>query len=139
MSQSNDPRWTLIGGVCAIAFVVAVFALFSGPGRDTVPHQSQIESTAPAVIGAASALGVWRGVVEFADGGSANSSWTLYSDGTFLAADGLGGSWSQSGSTVVLRYNTAAAAVYTGTITGDRVAGTFRNADDRTGTFSWTR
>jgi hypothetical protein len=86
-----------------------------------------------------SAVGVWEGTVTFHDGGdSATTNWTLNGDGTFMAGDGIGGTWSQSGASVVLQYNTDAAAVYSGTIDGDQVYGTFRNRFNRTGSFAWT-
>jgi hypothetical protein len=117
--------WLAAVFVAALVFVGAPEAYAQGkPGVD--------------MASARSAVGLWEGTVTFHDGDSATTNWTLNGDGTFMAGDGIGGHWTQDGANVVLQYNTDAAAVYIGTISGNRLSGTFRNRFNRTGSFSWT-
>jgi hypothetical protein len=66
--------------------------------------------------------GVWRGTFDWGcNGGAGNALWYINPAGTFKDNYGTGGTWTMSGSTVLLKYSSGCKPTYTGTISSGRL------------------
>jgi hypothetical protein len=62
--------------------------------------------------------GQWEVVIRWHDRNPKKVTWTLHGDGTFTSSDGFGGTWSQSGSLLLLSVRSEAHPAFAGIATG---------------------